>query len=144
MSNDGGPINLPAHLCSSTTSLSSNAKPTLPAKITRKMIFPTISPSESLNFPANFLGKCKTQPHIILRKKYFRCEPHHSLNSTAAFNDDNGSSSISKACTDEKVPESVSSINQKEWLHFVGIGGCGMSALAILALKQVNHKACLR
>ncbi|GMN44543.1 hypothetical protein TIFTF001_013721 [Ficus carica] len=100
------------------------------------MEFPAISPSKSLNFPANILGKCKTQPHIILRKKYFRCEPHYSLNSTAAFNDDNGSSSISKACTDEKVPESASSINQKEWLHFVGVGGCGMSALAILALKQ--------
>lgn len=25
----------------------------------------------------------------------------------------------------------------KEWIHFVGVGGCGLSALAMLALKQV-------
>lgn len=28
--------------------------------------------------------------------------------------------------------------NKKAWVHFVGIGGCGLSALAMLALKQVN------
>lgn len=26
----------------------------------------------------------------------------------------------------------------KEWIHFVGVGGCGLSALAMLALKQVH------
>ncbi|XVF50873.1 hypothetical protein PTKIN_Ptkin04bG0138600 [Pterospermum kingtungense] len=26
--------------------------------------------------------------------------------------------------------------NQKDWIHFVGVGGCGLSALALLAVKQ--------
>lgn len=49
--------------------------------------------------------------------------------------------SLSRACrcTDESGHVAASSNNPKGWVHFVGIGGCGLSALAMLALQQVTH-----
>ncbi|WOK97150.1 hypothetical protein Cni_G05858 [Canna indica] len=42
---------------------------------------------------------------------------------------DDGSAAF--GCHDEKLVE-----KKQEWIHFVGIGGTGLSALAMLALKQ--------
>lgn len=39
---------------------------------------------------------------------------------------------------DIKNEESLVLGNRKGWVHFVGIGGSGLSALAMLALKQVS------
>ncbi|XP_062120331.1 uncharacterized protein LOC133834672 isoform X2 [Humulus lupulus] len=100
------------------------------------MEFRAILPSRSFYIPANFLVKSKTPPRNILRRNNLRREPPHVRPSVAALNENNGSLSVSKECTDDKDPERASLKNQKKWIHFVGVGGCGMSALAKLALKQ--------
>ncbi|KAK9293368.1 hypothetical protein L1049_021360 [Liquidambar formosana] len=43
---------------------------------------------------------------------------------------------VTVTCTDNRNPETFDLVNRKGWIHFVGIGGCGLSALAMLALKQ--------
>ena len=102
------------------------------------MEFPAISPSRTVHFPASFLGKRRLLSEKIIRRPYFRREHFHIGTSIVAFN---GNISVLKACMDESDPEETVSLklnDQKEWVHFVGIGGCGMSALAMVALKQVN------
>ncbi|PON58196.1 UDP-N-acetylmuramate--L-alanine ligase [Parasponia andersonii] len=98
------------------------------------MEFPAISLSTSSNFPARYLGKRRTPSQKIPRRTLFRRKPLHIRTSIVALVDNNGSFSVSETCTDESDPVSLN--RRKEWIHFVGIGGSGMSALAMLALKQ--------
>ncbi|KAL5567920.1 hypothetical protein UlMin_024495 [Ulmus minor] len=100
------------------------------------MEFPAISPSKSFHFPANFPGKHETHFHILLRKTSLRCKTRRVRVAHPAFNENNSSISVSTASTDQSDQESISFNNGKDWIHFVGIGGCGLSALAMLALKQ--------
>ncbi|KAM6555777.1 hypothetical protein CsatB_002796 [Cannabis sativa] len=94
------------------------------------MKFPAISPSRSFHIPANSLVKSETLPCNILCRNNLRRVPPHIRPSFAAVNENNGTlSAVSK----DREPVSLK--NQKKWIHFVGVGGCGMSALAMLAVK---------
>ncbi|KAF4400265.1 hypothetical protein G4B88_019474 [Cannabis sativa] len=95
------------------------------------MKFPAISPSRCFHIPANSLVKSETLPRNILIRNNLRRVPPHIRPSFAAVNENNGTlSAVSK----DREPVSLK--NQKKWIHFVGVGGCGMSALAMLAVKQ--------
>ncbi|XP_060972046.1 uncharacterized protein LOC115716599 isoform X2 [Cannabis sativa] len=95
------------------------------------MKFPAISPSRCFHIPANSLVKSETLPCNILCRNNLRRVPPHIRPSFAAVNENNGTlSAVSK----DREPVSLK--NQKKWIHFVGVGGCGMSALAMLAVKQ--------
>lgn len=99
------------------------------------------SPSRSIQFPTNFVGKHKTQFRILLRNADAPsgCKNHRTPTSLPALNEESTSLSVSRACTDEIDQEPVLN-NEKDWVHFVGIGGSGLSALAMLALKQVKKR----
>lgn len=104
------------------------------------MDFPALSPSRSLQFPTNFVGKPKTQFRILLGNAPSGCKTRRrTLTSLSALNEQSTSFSVSRACTDENDQEPISLNNENDWVHFVGIGGSGLSALAMLALKQVKR-----
>ena len=44
----------------------------------------------------------------------------------------------SQKCRQPAKEEEINNQNQKDWIHFVGVGGCGLSALGLLAVKQVS------
>ncbi|KAF9615464.1 hypothetical protein IFM89_023722 [Coptis chinensis] len=90
------------------------------------MEFPAISKSHLLNFdpnpkplPLTFHSQTnfrfKSTDHVIKNRFYIFSESKNEYTTTNI-------SSLFK--------------NKKTWIHFVGVGGCGMSALAMLALKQ--------
>ncbi|XP_043719748.1 UDP-N-acetylmuramate--L-alanine ligase-like isoform X3 [Telopea speciosissima] len=88
-----------------------------PVKSTRKL------PSDALNLysPLHFLRRGGTERFnsyaLTQREKRVSVSADHTPNRTQPLsNSDNQS--------------------DKGWVHFVGIGGCGLSALAMLALKQ--------
>ncbi|OMP03966.1 hypothetical protein COLO4_10058 [Corchorus olitorius] len=99
----------------------------------------TMSVPDSCTFQANFLGevrvdvrlpKCKApsrRKKAVLEKWILASQKErHSLLLTA------------QARKREEVCKFVKlkNPNQKQWIHFVGVGGCGLSALALLAVKQ--------
>ncbi|ONI25400.1 hypothetical protein PRUPE_2G300700 [Prunus persica] len=101
------------------------------------MKFPALSTSKTLNFPANLMEKQKIPFQIFLRKISVQGKTNRSVKSVQALSKNNsGSISIATTVTQERDRVLDSSRNDKGWIHFVGIGGCGLSALAMFALKQ--------
>ncbi|KAI9161859.1 hypothetical protein LWI28_021384 [Acer negundo] len=95
---------------------------------------PTKSVSNSLHFPANFLEKTDTH---FRRMNTFSLKSNRTVPSFLSLQEKNRSVSVSTNCTFGRNQEfKVDLKNRSGWIHFVGIGGCGLSALAILALKQ--------
>lgn len=101
------------------------------------MKFPALSTSKTLNFPANLMEKQKIPFQIFLRKISVQGKTNRSGKSVQALSKNN-SGSISTTVTEERDRVFDSLGNDKGWIHFVGIGGCGLSALAMFALKQVK------
>ncbi|GMJ14952.1 hypothetical protein HRI_005164400 [Hibiscus trionum] len=96
---------------------------------------PAVSVSDSRYFQPLFLEKVKIHVHLtdsrykstvkekcILASKENR---HISLLTTHASKGEEDCNSVQ-----------LKNRNQKHWIHFVGVGGCGVSALAFLAVKQ--------
>ncbi|KAK2653977.1 hypothetical protein Ddye_013833 [Dipteronia dyeriana] len=93
-----------------------------------------ISVSNSLHFPENFLEKSETH---FRRMNAFSLKPNRTVPSFLSLQEKNRSVSVSTNCTFGRNQKfKVDLKNQSGWIHFVGIGGCGLSALAMLALKQ--------
>ena len=100
------------------------------------MDFPVLSQSNSLRCPSDFLEKPK--PYFPIRRSStpLWSTTNHTPPSVPAL-----SKTTSIKCTVKETQnqEPFQSENgRKGWIHFVGIGGCGLSALAMLALKQVS------
>ncbi|KAA3475971.1 UDP-N-acetylmuramate--L-alanine ligase-like [Gossypium australe] len=96
---------------------------------------PATSVSDSRYFQPNFLEKVKIKVHLtglrykntvlekcILASKKIR---RISLIKTRATKRE-------QHCNIEHLKDR----NQQNWVHFVGVGGCGLSALALIAVKQ--------
>ncbi|KAK1577427.1 hypothetical protein Q3G72_021652 [Acer saccharum] len=95
---------------------------------------PTISVSNSLHFPANFLEKTETH---LRRMNTFSLKSNRTVPSFLSLQEKNRIVSVSIYCTFGRNQEfKVDVKNRSGWIHFVGIGGCGLSALAMLTLKQ--------
>ncbi|KAK3220326.1 hypothetical protein Dsin_014296 [Dipteronia sinensis] len=95
---------------------------------------PTISVSNSLHFPANFLEKTETH---IRRMNIFSLKQNRTVPSFVSLQEKKRSVSVSTNCTFGRNQDfKVDLKNRNGWFHFVGIGGCGLSALAMLALKH--------
>lgn len=85
------------------------------------------------------MEKQKIPFQIFLRKISVQGKTNRSVKSVQALSKNNsGSISIATTVTQERDRVLDSSRNDKGWIHFVGIGGCGLSALAMFALKQVK------
>jgi hypothetical protein len=101
------------------------------------MNFPALIPSNSLHFLE------KTKPHFQIRRSRTPLwSTTHNVGAYAqASSETSGKRSVSKKCTDRenenRGPLRLEN-GGKGWIHFVGVGGCGLSALAMLALKQVS------
>ncbi|XP_062149718.1 uncharacterized protein LOC133858295 [Alnus glutinosa] len=99
------------------------------------MNFPALIPSNSLHFLE------KTKPHFQIRRGRIPLwsTTHHVGAYVQASSETSGKRSVSKKCTDRenenRGPLRLEN-GGKGWIHFVGVGGCGLSALAMLALKQ--------
>lgn len=94
------------------------------------------SVSNSLHSPGSFLEKIETYffGNIPLSFKSNRTAP-----SILLFMKKKNSVSVLTNCTFKRNEECIVDFkNRKGWIHFVGIGGSGLSALAKLALKQVS------
>ncbi|KAL5744690.1 hypothetical protein ACOSQ2_027806 [Xanthoceras sorbifolium] len=95
---------------------------------------PAILVSNSLHFPANFLEKIETQ---FRRMNAFSSKLNRTVPCFSSLHEKNHSFSVSRSCKFGRNKKSTVDLkNRKGWIHFVGIGGCGLSALAMLALKQ--------
>lgn len=103
-----------------------------------KMKFSAIPSSNLLHFPANFHPKIKTNFTVVLKNAYISFKTlqiRTSLSNTQVC----GRLSVStRSCADIGSEEALTLGNGRGWIHFVGIGGSGLSALAMLALKQVS------
>lgn len=89
--------------------------------------------------PANPIRELKTFALVITGKTDFRCRTSGILPITAVWKEKNTRrTSVYTTCTD-MINSSSNEKEKKDWVHFVGVGGCGLSALAMLALKQVNY-----
>ncbi|XP_059629190.1 uncharacterized protein LOC132271736 isoform X2 [Cornus florida] len=99
------------------------------------MELPALSSSNSLHVPANCC-RCEPKPHVLTHcgDMGIRCR----FNRIQNLIDNTRGISVSATCKNYKDQEFVDSChrNERGWVHFVGIGGCGLSALAMLALKQ--------
>ena len=105
------------------------------------MDFPVLSQSKSLRFPSDFLEKPK--PYFPIRRSStpLWSTTNHTPPSVPALSK---TSSIKCTVKETQNQEPFQSENgRKGWIHFVGIGGCGLSALAMLALKQVSVCVCV-
>ncbi|OMO68391.1 hypothetical protein CCACVL1_19984 [Corchorus capsularis] len=98
-----------------------------------------MSVPDSCTFQANFLGevkidvrlpKCKApsrRKKAVFEKWILASQKErHSLLLTAQ----------ARKREEECKFVKLKNPNQKQWIHFVGVGGCGLSALALLAVKQ--------
>ncbi|KAK3220316.1 hypothetical protein Dsin_014286 [Dipteronia sinensis] len=91
---------------------------------------PTISVSNSLHFPANFLEKTETH---IRRMNIFSLKQNRTVPSFLSLQEKKRSVSVSTNCTFGRNQDfKVDLKNRNGWFHFVGIGGCGLSALAMV------------
>ncbi|KAM3682181.1 hypothetical protein ACB098_12G054100 [Castanea mollissima] len=98
------------------------------------MDFPVLSQSNSLRFPSDFLEKPKPYFPIRRRSTPLWSTTNHIPPSVPALSK---SSSVKCTVKETQNQEPLQSENgRKARIHFVGIGGCGLSALAMLALKQ--------
>ncbi|XVF09935.1 hypothetical protein REPUB_Repub07fG0140100 [Reevesia pubescens] len=96
---------------------------------------PAMSVPDSCCFQSNFLEKVKTHfrltplrcKNTVLEKCILASKENRRISLLAAR--------ATKSEEDCKLVH-VKDQNQKEWIHFVGVGGCGLSALALLAVKQ--------
>ncbi|KAK6936789.1 Mur ligase, N-terminal catalytic domain [Dillenia turbinata] len=92
-----------------------------------------MSSSTSLHFPVNLhRNLIPRSPKLYLK---------NLVNShTQTLGNRKQISTITYACNTPQhsvaLENSRSTRYEKRWIHFVGIGGCGLSALAMLALKQ--------
>lgn len=102
------------------------------------MEFPAICPSQTLRLPTNFTGKPKAHFQILIGKISGQSKINHIVKSGQASTENCSSFSISTTFKDERDRALEKLSNGKSWIHFVGIGGCGLSALAMLAIKQVK------
>nr|GMD55132.1 UDP-N-acetylmuramate--L-alanine ligase-like [Ipomoea batatas] len=89
-----------------------------------------------LNLPARNRGGYRKPAAPVL---YSQPGPSFKSNrtmGTAFASKRNGS--MSAMCAQTKIQEFIEPADRKckGWIHFVGVGGCGLSALAMLALKQ--------
>nr|GMD53793.1 UDP-N-acetylmuramate--L-alanine ligase-like [Ipomoea batatas] len=89
-----------------------------------------------LNLPARNRGGYRKPAAPVL---YSQPGPSFKSNrtmGTAFASKRNGS--MSAMCSQTKIQELIEPADWKckGWIHFVGVGGCGLSALAMLALKQ--------
>ncbi|WKA07292.1 hypothetical protein VitviT2T_025137 [Vitis vinifera] len=100
------------------------------------MEFSAISPSNSLHFPTNFLGKIMTHFMVRPRNATFSCRTLQIQTLASNLEESSRVSFSTRSRADIKNEESFVLGNRKGWIHFVGIGGSGLSALAMLALKQ--------
>lgn len=97
----------------------------------------SLSVSNSLHFTVYFLDGHGNQFSI---KRCLCCKSNRIPPSVLLYVEKKSSIAVLRNCAYKKNQEcTVDFKNRKEWIHFVGIGGCGMSALAKLALKQVNY-----
>lgn len=97
---------------------------------------PAISVSNSLHFPANLLEKLETQ---FFRKSCLWFKSNQNLPLVLLFKEKKSFISVLAKGTFKKNQECIVDLkSRKGWIHFVGVGGCGLSALAVLALKQVS------
>ncbi|KAK9914315.1 hypothetical protein M0R45_038101 [Rubus argutus] len=100
------------------------------------MEFQAVCPSQTLRLPTNFSGKPKAHFQILLGKISGQSKINHIVKSGQAWTENCSSSSVSTTFKDERDRALENLSNGKSWIHFVGIGGCGLSALAMLAIKQ--------
>ncbi|XP_034711420.1 UDP-N-acetylmuramate--L-alanine ligase-like isoform X3 [Vitis riparia] len=100
------------------------------------MEFSAISPSNSLHFPTNFLEKIMTHFMVRPRNATFSCRTLQIQTLASNLEESSRVSFSTRSRADIKNEESLVLGNRKGWIHFVGIGGSGLSALAMLALKQ--------
>ncbi|KAK9036663.1 hypothetical protein V6N11_078657 [Hibiscus sabdariffa] len=94
-----------------------------------------MSATDSRCFQPIFLEKAKTHVHLtdshykspVMEKCIFASKENRriSLLTTRATKREEGCNLVQKK-----------NRNQKDWIHFVGVGGCGISALALLAVKH--------
>ncbi|PSS04389.1 UDP-N-acetylmuramate--L-alanine ligase [Actinidia chinensis var. chinensis] len=101
------------------------------------MELPATSPSTYRNRPA--LSRRNPRPSDLLLRGGvgLGCVSNHvrARVPTSEERDRRVSVSVSVRCTDREAVD-LCHRKEKDWLHFVGVGGCGLSALAMLALKQ--------
>ncbi|XP_019195301.1 PREDICTED: uncharacterized protein LOC109189053 isoform X1 [Ipomoea nil] len=89
-----------------------------------------------LNLPAgNRGGNRKPAAPVLYSQPVPRFKSNRTIG-TAFASKRNGS--MSAMCAQTKIQEFIEPADRKckGWIHFVGVGGCGLSALAMLALKQ--------
>ncbi|KAK8703358.1 hypothetical protein V6N13_021676 [Hibiscus sabdariffa] len=94
-----------------------------------------MSATDSRCFQPNFLEKAKIHVHLtdsrykstVMEKCTFASKENRriSLLTTRATKREEDCNLVQQK-----------NRNQKDWIHFVGVGGCGMSALALLAVKH--------
>ncbi|KAA8539956.1 hypothetical protein F0562_026648 [Nyssa sinensis] len=103
---------------------------------------PAISPASSLHLPAISHIHTRRRPKfdalMLLEKIGLRCRSNGIRISVTASKESTGRILVSRSCTANKNQEAVDLYNRraKGWVHFLGIGGSGLSALAMLAIKQ--------
>ncbi|MBA0588924.1 hypothetical protein Gorai_017702, partial [Gossypium raimondii] len=96
---------------------------------------PSTSVSDSRYFQPNFLEKVKIKVHLTgLRYK------NTVLEKCILASKKNRRISLLKTRATKREQhcniEHLKDRNQQNWVHFVGVGGCGLSALALIAVKQ--------
>ncbi|PPD97080.1 hypothetical protein GOBAR_DD05868 [Gossypium barbadense] len=96
---------------------------------------PLTSVSDSRYFQPNFLEKVKIKVHLTgLRYK------NTVLEKCILASKKNRRISLLKTRATKREQhcniEHLKDRNQQNWVHFVGVGGCGLSALALIAVKQ--------
>ncbi|KAB2055097.1 hypothetical protein ES319_A11G012900v1 [Gossypium barbadense] len=96
---------------------------------------PATSVSDSRYFQPNFLEKVKIIVHLTgLRHK------NTVLEKCILASKKNRRISLIKTRATKREQhcniEHLKDRNQQNWVHFVGVGGCGLSALALIAVKQ--------
>lgn len=88
-------------------------------------------------FQPNFLEKVKTHFHLT----DLRCKNTVSEKCIFASKENRRISRLTTRATKRVQDRNLVHVKdegQRDWIHFVGVGGCGLSALALLAVKQVS------
>ncbi|XP_028065269.1 uncharacterized protein LOC114268315 isoform X2 [Camellia sinensis] len=96
---------------------------------------PATSPSTSLHIPATSRRKPRSPSSLPLRGEVgLGCRTNRTWPTVVTSKEH--ARGVSVSATQSREAVNLCNRNEKGWVHFVGIGGCGLSALAMLALKQ--------
>ncbi|XP_055826165.1 uncharacterized protein LOC129894478 isoform X3 [Solanum dulcamara] len=85
--------------------------------------------------PANYPAKISSYSQAITLTNRRQIVQNRNLNHVRTTSLSLKLPAVIKQCDNAEVID-ARECNGKEWIHFVGVGGCGLSALAMLALKQ--------